>query len=135
MSEQTTHMDAVAIRKAGIEGWEPFKWERVGEDVLFTGGIPRLLQSGPRKGRKTWDGKGSSVVVTRGEEAAEYARYEATTGECGTCYGKAEVFASWHHIDGTKYRPCAKCNSTGKAQSESPVSPHSGAADTAGAAS
>lgn len=115
MSKQITHMDAVAIRKSGIAGWEPFKWERAGDDVIFTGGISRLLQSGPRKGRKTWDGAGTMVVVTRAEEAVEYARYEAETGECGTCYGKAEVFESWHHIDGTKYKPCAKCKVSGRA--------------------
>lgn len=108
------HMDAVAIRKAGIEGWEPFAWERVGEDSLVTGGIPSLLKSGPRKGKKTWRGKGTSVVVTRAEVDAEAARYSAETGNCAECYGEGQVFASWHHIDGTKYHPCKACGATGK---------------------
>lgn len=109
-----THLYAVAIRKSGIEGWEPYAWERVGEDVMLTGGIPRLLTRGPRKGQRTWDGKGTSVVVTRGEESAEEARYVAETGNCGKCQGDGKVFASWSIADGTKYRECKPCTGTGK---------------------
>lgn len=116
MSDRIHHMDAVAIRKAGIEGWEPFKWERAGEDFIITGGIPRLLKSGPRKGRKTWDGKGTSVVVTRAEVEAQAAAYAAETGNCPECYGSGEVFKSWHHIDGTKYKTCSKCKGSCKAE-------------------
>lgn len=110
-----SHMNAVAIRKSGIAGWEPYAWERIGEDVIFTGGIPRLLMRGPRKGKKTWDGKGTSVVVTRAEESTEEARYVAETGNCGRCQGDGKVFASWSVTDGTKYRECKQCTGTGKA--------------------
>lgn len=116
MSERIHHMDVVATSKAGIEGWEPFKWEWVGGDMLITGGIPRLLKSGPRKGRKKWDGKGTSVVVTRAEVEVQAARYVAETGNCPECYGSGEVFHSWNHITGTKHRPCGKCKGSGKAE-------------------
>lgn len=127
MSDRIQHMDAVAIRKSGIEGWEPFKWERVGEDAIVTGGIARLLKSGPRKGRKTWDGKGTSVVVTRAEVEAQIAQYVAETGNCSECYGSGEVFKSWHHIEGTKYRVCPKCNGTGQAEADNRTSSDKGA--------
>lgn len=116
MSDFVHHMDAVAIRKSGIEGWEPFKWERVGDDAMVTGGIPHILKTGPRKGKKTWRGKGTSVVVTRAEQEAQATRYVEETGNCHECYGKGEVFASWHHIDGTKYKPCRDCGASGRAQ-------------------
>lgn len=112
---ELSHMEKVAIRKSGVEGWEYFRWQRAGEDSILTGGIPRLLKSGPRKGKKTWDGKGTSVVVTQAEIDEEAARYVSETGNCATCYGTGEVFQSWHHIDGTKYKPCRECGATGKA--------------------
>lgn len=114
MGDHISHMDAVAIRKSGIVGWEPFQWQAAGNDSILTGGIPSLLTRGPRKGRKTWDGKGTSVVVTRDEVIAEQMRYMAETGNCARCYGTGEVFASWHHIEGTKLKPCTTCAGTGK---------------------
>jgi hypothetical protein len=118
MSKRVHHMDAVAIRKSGIEGWEPFKWEAVGDDAILTGAVPRLLKRGPRKGRKTWEGKGTSVVVTRVEVEAEAARYVAETGNCAKCYGEGQVFASWNHIDGTKHKACHDCKGSGRATKE-----------------
>lgn len=113
--DRLTHIDAVAIRKSGIEGWEPFRYEFIAPDSnLVTGGIPRILKSGPRKGRKTWDGKGTRVVVTRAEIEAEKQRYAAETGNCPECYGEGEIFASWHHERGTTYKPCPHCGGTGK---------------------
>jgi Zn ribbon nucleic-acid-binding protein len=118
MSE--SHINTLAIRKAAIEGWEPFRYERIGKDgFLLTGGIPRLLTRGPNKGKKTWDNKtASKVVITDAELFAEKARYTAETGNCPQCYGKGEMFASWHVETGTKHRPCADCGGTGKAAKE-----------------
>lgn len=109
-------LGVVAARKAGIEGWEPYKFEKIGSDaVAVTGGIPRLLTRGPRKGRKTWDGKGTTEVVTSVEMELEFKRYEADTGKCGDCLGERRVYAGWHHIEGTRYRPCKRCGESGKA--------------------
>lgn len=109
-------MDTVAIRKSGIEGWEPFYYERVGDDgILIKGGIPRLLSKGPRKGKKTWDEKSSTkVVVTGSEIEAEEARYSEETGNCAECCGEGKTVCSWSATDGTKYRECKCCAGTGK---------------------
>lgn len=112
-TELPSHMDVVAMRKAGIEGWSPFKYQLIGDDSVITGGIPRIITRGPRKGRKTWDGEGTSVVVTRAEVEAEAQRFASETGKCSRCYGKGEVFHSWHHKEGTTYRQCSSCAGTG----------------------
>jgi hypothetical protein len=115
------HIDTVAIRKAAIEGWEPYRYQAIGSDgSLITGGIPRILTRGPRKGKKTWDGKGTQVVVTKAEIDAEKVRYTVETGNCPECYGTGEIFASWHHERGTTYKPCPHCNATGSASKEVP---------------
>lgn len=71
------HFHAVAARKAGQEGWEPFAYERLGDALLMKGGVPRLLQSGPRKGEKTWEVKSATKVVVTDEEADEEARRQS----------------------------------------------------------
>lgn len=110
------HMVTVAIRKSGIEGWEPFYYKRIGTDgILIKGGIPRLLIKGPRKGNKTWDRKDStSVVVTDSEIKAEEKRYSEETGNCAECCGEGKTVSSWSITDGTKYKPCKPCAGTGK---------------------
>jgi len=116
MSEHFGHMENVAIRKAGIPGWEPYLYELIGTDgVLMTGSIPRLLKSGPRKGKKTWDSKGGTkVIVTRAEVDAEEVRYTTKTGNCGKCYGEGETFVGWSATDGRKMAICKACNGSGK---------------------
>lgn len=113
-----SHLDEVARRKvSGPEGWEVCGWERIGggDDLVVDGGVPRMLKSGPRKGKKTWrDVPVQKAVVTRAELDAEHARYEAETGKCGDCFGKGEVFASWSTAYGTKFRECPRCGGTGK---------------------
>ena len=112
------HLGTVARRKVGgSPEWEYFKWERVGEgrDFIVEGGIPRLLKSGPRKGEKTWkDCACQKTIVSGAEIDAEHARYEAETGKCGDCGGTGEVFSSWRAGEGTKMKPCKRCNATGK---------------------
>jgi hypothetical protein len=124
MSDHFGHMETVAIRKAGIPGWEPYLYERIGDGVLMTGGIPRILKSGPRKGRKTWDRKDSTrVVVTRAETDAEQVRYEAETGNCGTCFSKGETVVVWSAADGEKYATCKHCNGTGRVEPKPVMEP------------
>ena len=113
-----SHLNAVARRKvSGPEDWEVCGWEKIGagNDLVVEGGVPRLLKAGAKKGQKTWrDVPVQKAVVTSDELKAEHARYEAETGNCGDCYGKGEVFASWSVTEGTKHRECKRCGGTGK---------------------
>lgn len=114
-----SHIDTVAIRKSGVEGWEPFRYEFIEPDsTLVTGGIPRILTRGPRKGKKTWDGKGTRTVVTRAEIEAEKQLYASVTGHCPECYGEGQISVGWSAAEGTKYKPCSHCDATGKAPRE-----------------
>jgi hypothetical protein len=115
MQEHLSHTDAVAIKKSGVEGWEPYKYERVGDDLVLTGSVPRILTRGPRKGKRKWEGKGTSVVVTRAEVDAQSARYIAETGNCPECYGEGEVFSSWHKDEGVTKKQCPDCKGSRRA--------------------
>lgn len=110
------HVEAVAKKKMNIPGWEPYAWELIGTDgMLVTGGIPRLLKSGPRKGEKTWDGKGSQVVVVKAEIDQEVLRYELETGKCAECMGEGKRPAGWSEETGPRFKPCEKCAGSGVA--------------------
>lgn len=112
-----SHVNEVAKRKvSGPEGWVMCAWERIGDgnDLIVTGGVPRLLKAGPSKGKPTWrDVATQKAVVTSEELDDEQKRYEQATGKCGDCYGKGEVFQSWDVHDGTKYKKCSSCGGTG----------------------
>jgi hypothetical protein len=104
------HVDQVAKNKMGVPGWEPYAWERIGKDgLLVTGGIPRLLKSGPRKGEKTWDGEVNKVVVVEAEVDAEKSRYEEETGKCHKCLGAGEVISGWSKETGRRMLKCPRC--------------------------
>jgi hypothetical protein len=114
-----TFRDAIAIDKSGIPGWKPCIWEAIGEgtrDSLISGGVPRLLTRGPNKGHPRWEGKLTRVVVSGVEVEAAMAKYEGETGHCAECEGSCKTVAGWSAAEGTRYRPCAKCDSTGKAK-------------------
>lgn len=107
------HAGEVARRKLGVSAeWEVFAFERIdGTDATkLRLGVPRVLTKGKNKGRKRWDGEEKVAIVTEGEEAAEFARYEQETGNCGRCLGTKEVFKSWNHITGTEMKPCPRCS-------------------------
>ena len=112
-----THRERAAYRKLGNPpGFEFYLYRCIGTDaVLYRGGVPRTLKSGPRKGKKTWVGCASlECVVTESEAAAERKRYETETGNCGACMGKGQEWWGWSATDGDDYRPCRTCNETGR---------------------
>lgn len=109
------HIDTVACRKMNhLPGWEPYAWETIGTDgIKVTGGIPRILTRGNRKGQKKWDGKGDIVIVVKYEIDAEESRYETETGKCHNCMGTGDVVAGVSVETGTRYKPCNRCNGSG----------------------
>lgn len=110
----------IARRKLGVGAdWRWCKSEVIGVyghgDFLLTGGVPRQLKSGPRKGKNTWAGaKLDRCVVTKAEIVAEQIAYESTTGACHRCLGEKQAIQSMSQ-DGTTYRECSRCAGTGKA--------------------
>lgn len=110
--------ERVARRKLKItdEAWTWCNLQRCGPDATkVEGGVPRLLKSGPRKGRPTWrDTKLDVCIVTDAEVAADRKEYEATTGNCFECTGTKQVCWSVS-TEGRKYKACPRCNATGVA--------------------
>ncbi|HDR9174294.1 hypothetical protein [Burkholderia vietnamiensis] len=73
--------EAVAARKAQCAEWKPFAYERIEDAIVMTGGVPRPLKSGPRKGEKVWDRKSATrIVVTDAEADDEAARMASAAG-------------------------------------------------------
>ncbi|MDE2426749.1 MAG: hypothetical protein KGO96_12680 [Elusimicrobia bacterium] len=99
------------------------KWEcfpKAGRETLyveFTGGVPKILKSGPRKGRKTLRGIPTRTLII---STAEYQRIEADyiadTGNCPKCMGDGNEVSRIDFVSKeTTWRPCVKCNGTGTA--------------------
>jgi hypothetical protein len=111
-------LSAVARRKLNA----PPEWEWYSarvltptDDTLVEGNVPLRRKDGSaRKGHARWEGVvGQQCVVTRAEIDAATAEYEATTGNCSSCAGSGETISSVSVQDGTRYRPCRKCNGSG----------------------
>lgn len=60
---QSQVLEQVAMRKHGVDGWEPFHYEKISEaEYEVSGGVPALVG-----GVKKWPGPHSAVVVTQAE--------------------------------------------------------------------
>ncbi|MBI6948770.1 hypothetical protein [Pseudomonas koreensis] len=112
-------LNVVARKKLGqSEEWRWCKFEMIGDtdDCLVEGGIPRLLQSGKRKGQPTWhDSKLTKCVVTKAEHDQAKVDYEAETGKCCKCAGSGLWLSGWGVDTGNRFKPCVRCGATGKA--------------------
>jgi len=105
------HATVVARNKLGLsDDWQIYAFDRI-DDTDATKvklGIPTKLGNGDI----VWGEKERLAVITEAEVAAEFARYEAETGNCGMCLGEKEIFARWHYKDGFTTKPCPRCCST-----------------------
>ncbi len=107
-------IERVALRKLP-DGYWAYRFEALDytakPPTIFriTGGKPRTLKSGPRKGSLTVEsGTSVEVYVTRAEALAEEQAYEDETGKCGACVdGKVRRFSEF--VD------CRRCGGTGRA--------------------
>lgn len=114
------HVDDAARRKAHLgPEWVVFHWQAVGttssRDSMLTLAVPRPLTRGPRKGRNAFPKPHVEVFVSESEARSEYERFERETGKCGECSGRGKEIAGVSVADGTRYRPCSRCLSTGMA--------------------
>jgi len=115
-------VNGVAIKKVGIPGWIPYRWQAAdGGDCIVHGCIPGgVFTRGPRKGQYNFAHKTQEriIVVTHDEVQAAAVAYETETGNCWDCKGTGQEFAGWSVKEGTKTRPCRRCNGTGKIEKE-----------------
>ncbi len=116
MGNRINHSENVARRKLHPlpDGWEICKWERMGPDAtLFSGCVPGVFASGPRKGQKKWGPITRECIVTDAEADAEASRFEAETGLCHSCGGDGQEWAGWSAVEGSKFRTCRRCTGSG----------------------
>ena len=118
---QTTLIAEMMIReKHGIpENWKAFQFECLGNPtsiLRMKGGVAPPKKTGKNKGRPNY-AKAERVVedyITFASIEEWGENYEKTTGICNECMGEGKVMQSWHYINGTTYRPCTRCNGTGR---------------------
>jgi hypothetical protein len=121
MSEEICFAEMVVRKKLRKPGWVMFAWECVGEtrDVIVTGCVPTdTYKSGPRKGRPKFISPGDKCVVTQVEEMDAKRDYERDTGKCNGCQGSGKQWAGWSAGEGSRYRECRRCGSTGIAPAQ-----------------
>lgn len=118
----------IAKARVGDPKWEPCIWRAVGDRdkggaVIISGGEPRMMTRGPRKGQPSWAHIPKDhlvdVVVTEAELRAAELKYEADTGNCLNCGGSGQEVAS-AGVGGTQYRQCYRCKGSGEAPKPSP---------------
>jgi hypothetical protein len=114
----------MAERRVGIAGWKVYRWTAAEGGSICEGMVPNgVFERGPRKGKTRWEGADArtrrKVIVSDAEVIAHLLKLESETGVCSDCRGTKEVFASWSKAEGTKHRPCTRCESTGIAPKES----------------
>lgn len=114
-----THLERCALRKIGKledQGFMFTRFERItGDAALLSGGPTRVLKRGPNRGKTRVTAITHKVTVTDAELEAERLAYELETGLCATCSGAGREACGWSVDGGTTYRPCKRCQTTGKA--------------------
>ncbi len=107
-----------ARRKLGVGAawdWCKLDGRTKPHGTIVTGGVPNIAA-----GKKAWKGVPlAKVFITDDEVATERALYEKHTGKCAECSGYGETVASVSVDRPATYRPCTKCNGTGRSLSGS----------------
>jgi hypothetical protein len=88
----------------------------------IVGAVAPLRKTGKRKGEHNWAKKDKStertVIITPKEHETWLREWSLKTGKCANCYGEGQVWIGWGRESGNRYKPCAKCSSTGRAAIE-----------------
>jgi hypothetical protein len=110
--------------------WEVYAMECGPEERLIArqeplyykvkGAVAPFKTRGPNARKcRAWDKRDKATdktfVCSPAEHEAWSQAWSERTGLCTECAGAAQVLQSWSATDGTTYRPCNKCNATGKA--------------------
>ena len=120
-------MEIHAREKAGMpESWCMYRWEcfpKTADKTLYyqvTGIVAPLKTKGKNKGRRNWRAGDKStervVILPVSDHEAWVAEWEKKTGNCAECTGTGRIMKRWSAASGAEYRPCGKCNGSGKHQ-------------------
>lgn len=118
-----------AKEKAGMpDNWHAYafkclpEYSRAHEMVEIIGICAPLKSKGKHKGLPNYKAGDKStlrtVYLTNAELDAWTLAWEQRTDLCIQCEGTGQEWAGWSAKDGTRYRPCRKCNATGKSKKE-----------------
>lgn len=120
-------VDLLTVQAREILGmpdtWHWFEWECLPERgptqvMRVKGACAPLIERGKRKGQTNWRERDKAtereVYITPSQRQEWLAKWEVATGKCHVCQGTTQEYAGWDHIAGIKFRPCTKCNATGK---------------------
>lgn len=93
---------------------EEFRWsqiEAIDGGTLVTYGKTVKTKTGETK----WERPLKRAIVSDAELQQAKDDYETETGKCYICEGTVQERYGWSITAGAKFRPCKRCNSTGKA--------------------
>ena len=106
--------------------WDAYEWEVIGRESASTeaklyrvvGAVAQLKTRGKYKGHPNWDKLDRDTVKTAyftpAEHEAWVLEWERKTGLCAECTGSGQRSVGWSAAGGKRYKPCSKCEATGK---------------------
>jgi hypothetical protein len=129
VSERVDWFALIAKERGMPDGWM-WNSSRVlegSEGFLISGAVcTTRFTSGPRKGRLNWAKRDRAtereIFISRADIEARQAQWECETGKCRKCFGSTQEWAGWSAKDGTIFKPCRSCDSTGVAPTSPPPS-------------
>ena len=114
--ETPDSFNEIARAKLGIVGWRWCKSEVTADGFfMVTGAVYPLRKDGSANWAKRDQSTQRTIIITSQELRAFEANWMRMTGKCWRCAGSGRDVASVSVDRGTEYRPCGKCNATGKA--------------------
>jgi hypothetical protein len=134
--DRVDFLNEYAIKRCGMpEGWAWFKWEATGpfdknapkaaKGHLIVGAVAPKKTRGKYAGAPNWKARDKATECTLSISATDLdgfvAEWERETGACSDCFGSGQSVSGWNRVDGTTYRPCRRCNSSGRAPIRRPL--------------
>ena len=107
--------------------WDAYRFEAIGltstqptKVFCVEGAVAPLKTRGKYKGNPNWAKRDRATVrtayFTPDEHDTWKSGWELKTGKCAECTGSGQRNVGWSAADGAKFKPCEKCNATGKAK-------------------
>ncbi len=109
--------------------WRVYRWEcfpKNGTRTIYlqvSGAVCVVkFSKGKRAGHTNWRMRDKTTErithVLPAELDAYKAKWEAETGRCMDCFGNGQEWNGWSAAEGTIYRDCRRCKTTGAAPRE-----------------